>query len=382
MKNNKIVCILSGGMDSTTLIYDLAKSGFEVYALSFNYGQRHVKELIMAKKTCQNLGIPHKIVDLSSLNEILQGSSLTSPNIDTPHGKYDDENMALTVVPMRNAIMLSIASGYAISIKARKVFYGAHSGDHEIYWDCRQRFIDGFNSTIFDQSANNKRGRLSPEYVIGFWEGEGFVGGDLKIQNYPQVKNGSQKEYKYKKVPIVVFCQNDIKILKEIQQFFFGAGCAHSKGFHKYYGHGYTPKKPNKESNEMFCYKLSGHDCRVFVDLVKNGKLLKTDKKIIQFNKWYKEFEEYLTKEVPRKIGINDKKEYIVAPDGVEINAPYLDMDKGDIVIRGIELKVPFENTRTCYEGGAIPCGKCGACQEREEAFKKAGIEDPLLKVK
>lgn len=382
MTKEKAVVIISGGMDSTTLLYDVIDHGFEVYTLSFNYGQRHVKELEMAKKTCRDLGISHKIVELQCLNELLQGSSLTSSDIPTPHGKYDDKNMASTVVPMRNAIMLSIASGYAISIKSRKVFYGAHGGDHEIYWDCRHRFIDGFNSAIFDQSANSKRGRLSPEYIIGFWEGEGFVGGEPRIQNYPQVKNGSQKEYKYKRVPIVVFCQNDIKILKEIQQFFFGAGCVHSKGFHKYYGHGYTPIKPNKESNEMFSYKLSGHDCRVFVDLIKNGKLLKTDKKIIQFNKWYKEFEEYLTKVVPRKIGINDKKEYIVTPNGVEIKAPYLDMDKGDIVKIGIKLKVPFENTWTCYEGGEVPCGKCGACQEREEAFKKAGIEDPLLKVK
>lgn len=214
----KAVIILSGGLDSTTLLYDVIAHGLEPYALSINYGQRHKKELVMAAKTCRELDIPHKIVELQCLNELLQGSSLTTPGIATPHGKYDEENMKATVVPNRNMIMLSIAAGYAISIKAEKLFYGAHAGDHAIYPDCR------------------------PEFIAQLYEA-------------------------------------------------------------------------------------------------------------IKLADWH----------------------------SVSLLAPYSKKSKGEIVVRGIELKVPFENTWTCYEGGEKPCGKCGACQERAEAFEYAIAEDPLL---
>jgi 7-cyano-7-deazaguanine synthase len=216
MKNIKVVVILSGGMDSTTLLYDIINQGYEVYALSFNYGQRHVKELEMAKRTCEKLDIYHKIIDLD--NGSMQGSSLTTPAIATPHGRYDEESMKATVVPNRNMIMLSIAAGYAISIKAEKLFYGAHSGDHTIYPDCRPEFIN----------------------VLA---------------------------------------------------------------------------------------------------------------KAIMLADWYQ----------------------------VLLEAPYTNITKGDIVKIGLLLNVPFENTWTCYEGRAIPCGKCGSCQEREKAFKDAVAIDPLI---
>lgn len=217
-QKEKVVCIISGGMDSTTLLYDIVNQGYNVFAVSFNYNQRHKKELEYAKRTCKKLGIPHKIVDISNLNELLQGSSLTSSNISTPHGRYDEENMKQTVVPNRNAIMLNIAAGYAISIKASKLFYGAHAGDHAIYPDCRREFVEKLKETI----------------AIADW--------------------------------------------------------------HK-----------------------------------------------------------------------------------VELCAPYLDMDKGDIAKKGIKLKVSYQDTWSCYEGKDKPCGLCGACQERAEAFEKAGIKDPLL---
>jgi len=222
MKNQaqkeKAVIILSGGLDSTTLLYDVIAHGLEPYALSINYGQRHKKELIMAAKTCRELDIPHKIVELQCLNELLQGSSLTTSKIDTPHGKYDEESMKATVVPNRNMIMLSIAAGYAISIKATMLFYGAHAGDHTIYPDCRPEFVSKLAATI----------------RIADW-----------------------------------------------------------------------------------------HEVTLF--------------------------------------------------------APYMKKSKGDIVVRGLELKVPFKNTWSCYEGGEKPCGKCGACNERAEAFEYAIAEDPSL---
>jgi 7-cyano-7-deazaguanine synthase len=144
----KAVVILSGGMDSTTLLYDVIAHGYEVYTLSFNYGQRHAKELEYAIRTCKKLKIPHKVVGLGCLNELLQGSSQTDINVPVPHGRYDEESMKLTVVPNRNMIMLSIAAGYAISIKAKALFYGAHAGDHSIYPDCRPGFVSKLAEAI------------------------------------------------------------------------------------------------------------------------------------------------------------------------------------------------------------------------------------------
>ena len=137
---NKVVVIYSGGMDSFTVLHKAVQAGHDVYALSFNYGQRHVKELQCAAQVCQELGIKHKIVDISAINQLLAGSSLTD-NIDIPEGHYAADNMKSTVVPNRNMILLSLAVGYAVSIGANQVYYGAHSGDHFIYPDCRPEFV-------------------------------------------------------------------------------------------------------------------------------------------------------------------------------------------------------------------------------------------------
>ena len=212
----KAVVILSGGMDSTTLLYDVKAQQYDVYALSFNYNQKHKKELQCAKDTCKMLKIPHKVMDLSVLNE-LAPSSLTRDDWDVPEGHYADENMKETVVPNRNMVMLSLATSYAIGLKAKKVFYGAHSGDHDIYPDCRKEFVDQLSKTI-------------------------------KIADWLEV----------------------------------------------------------------------------------------------------------------------------------DLLAPYLEIDKGDIVIKGKDLKVDYFYTWTCYKGKGKACGKCGSCVERLEAFEKAGISDPI----
>ncbi|MFC3032223.1 7-cyano-7-deazaguanine synthase QueC [Pseudoalteromonas fenneropenaei] len=138
--SEKVVVIYSGGMDSFTVLHKAVQAGHEVYALSFNYGQRHVKELKVAESVCASLGINHKVVDISAINQLLAGSSLTD-DIDVPEGHYEEESMKSTVVPNRNMILLSLAVGYAVSIQANKVFYGAHSGDHAIYPDCRPEFV-------------------------------------------------------------------------------------------------------------------------------------------------------------------------------------------------------------------------------------------------
>lgn len=136
----KIILVYSGGMDSTTLLYQLVKEGNEVQAISFNYGQRHVKELECAKKTCEKLQVPQKIVDMQFMREIISNSSLTSEQ-EVPHGHYEDENMKQTVVPNRNMIMASIAVGWAVNLGYDAVALGVHAGDHAIYPDCRPEFI-------------------------------------------------------------------------------------------------------------------------------------------------------------------------------------------------------------------------------------------------
>jgi len=137
----KSVVVLSGGLDSTTILYGEKRIAEEVFAISFNYGQRHKKELDMAKATCEKLGVSHKIIDLSCIKELVSNSCLTS-DIEVPEGNYADENMKSTVVPNRNMIMASIAIAYAINIGADEVVLGVHSGDHAIYPDCRPEFIE------------------------------------------------------------------------------------------------------------------------------------------------------------------------------------------------------------------------------------------------
>ena len=142
---NKVVVIYSGGMDSFTLMNQAIAQGKRVYALSFNYGQKHSKELHYAQKVCDDLGLPHKIVDITPIHQLLMGSSLTD-DIEIPEGHYEEESMKSTVVPNRNMIMLSLAIAYAVSIKAEAVYYGAHGGDHAIYPDCRPEFIAAFET--------------------------------------------------------------------------------------------------------------------------------------------------------------------------------------------------------------------------------------------
>lgn len=160
--SNKVVVIYSGGMDSFTVLNRALKDGKDVYALSFDYGQRHVKELDYASKVCQRLKIPHKVIDISAINQLLAGSSLTD-NIDIPEGHYEAENMKSTIVPNRNMILLSLAVGYAVSVEASQVYYGAHSGDHAIYPDCRPEFVMKMNDVC--QIANYQPVEIFSPYL-------------------------------------------------------------------------------------------------------------------------------------------------------------------------------------------------------------------------
>ena len=142
----KTIVVCSGGLDSVTLAYKVAAEHKLHSLISFDYGQRHKKELDFAARTARDLGVKHHIVDLTSVGALLGGSSLTSDEIDVPDGHYAQETMRITVVPNRNAIMLAVAFGAAASAGADAVATAVHGGDHFIYPDCRPDFINAFGA--------------------------------------------------------------------------------------------------------------------------------------------------------------------------------------------------------------------------------------------
>jgi 7-cyano-7-deazaguanine synthase len=152
MKKHDGIAIVSGGLDSVTLVYDLLSRGHVPHLLSFNYGQKHSKELTFASKAAEKFELKHDIVDLSGLTALISNSSLTSEQA-VPDGHYAEENMKQTVVPNRNMIMLSIAAGVAVNNSYNYVATGVHSGDHFIYPDCRPDFIIAANAAIVRGNA-------------------------------------------------------------------------------------------------------------------------------------------------------------------------------------------------------------------------------------
>jgi len=141
----KIVVVYSGGMDSFTLLNRAVAERQDIHTLSFDYGQKHRRELECATLVTDQLKIPHQVLDITSLSVLFRSSSLISSDKDVPEGHYESENMKSTVVPNRNMILLSIAIGYAVDIGADSVWYGAHAGDHAIYPDCRPEFVERMN---------------------------------------------------------------------------------------------------------------------------------------------------------------------------------------------------------------------------------------------
>ncbi|HOP09157.1 MAG TPA: 7-cyano-7-deazaguanine synthase QueC [Candidatus Methanofastidiosa archaeon] len=208
------IVILSGGLDSTVLLYKLIEEGRRPITVTFNYGQRHYKELEMARRTSSLLGLENIVITLP-LERIFSASSLLKGGDDIPEGHYTDSNQRSTVVPNRNMILLSFAVGIAEDRGLRDVYYGAHMNDRTTYPDCRPEFIEAVSRAA--------------------------------------------REGTYNKVRII---------------------------------------------------------------------------------------------------------------------APFGGISKADIVREGARLGVPFENTWSCYKGGESPCGRCGTCVERIEAFELAGIKD------
>lgn len=140
-----IIAICSGGLDSVTMAYKVAAEDDLRRLVSFDYGQRHRKELAFAQDCARVLGVPHDIIDLKAITPFLKGSALTDlASVEVPDGHYAEETMRVTVVPNRNAIMLAIAVGVAASEHADGVAAAFHSGDHFIYPDCRSAFVEAF----------------------------------------------------------------------------------------------------------------------------------------------------------------------------------------------------------------------------------------------
>lgn len=144
MKDSAI--IVSGGMDSITLLHD--KKENIALAITFDYGSNHAqKEIAFAKLHCERLGIKHIIIPLQFIKDYFKSSLLQGADA-IPEGHYQDENMKSTVVPFRNGIMLSIACGIAESNGLKKVLIANHAGDHAIYPDCREEFVNAMSHAM------------------------------------------------------------------------------------------------------------------------------------------------------------------------------------------------------------------------------------------
>ncbi len=137
------ILILSGGMDSTTLLYDECHA--IAVAISFDYGSNHnAQEIACAKEHCERLGVEHVVIAMDFMAKHFK-SSLLAGGDAIPEGHYEDANMQSTVVPFRNGIMLAIAAGMAESRGLRRVMMANHGGAHVIYPDCRAAFVEAMS---------------------------------------------------------------------------------------------------------------------------------------------------------------------------------------------------------------------------------------------
>ena len=139
----KAVILVSGGLDSTTVLAMAQAEGYECYTLSFDYGQRHRSELVAAERVSRAMAVAdHKVVQLNL--DSIGGSALTDMSIDVP--EEATEGIPVTYVPARNTVFLSIALGWAEVLEAQRIFIGVNAVDYSGYPDCRPAFIDAFES--------------------------------------------------------------------------------------------------------------------------------------------------------------------------------------------------------------------------------------------
>jgi len=144
----KVVVLCSGGMDSVTALYRARREHDVVASLSFDYGSKHnPRELPFAAEHAVKLGVRHEVVSLRFMDKLFASDLLASGG-EVPDGHYEAANMKQTVVPFRNAILLSVATGFAESVGADGLVIAAHGGDHAIYPDCREEFMHAMGEAM------------------------------------------------------------------------------------------------------------------------------------------------------------------------------------------------------------------------------------------
>jgi len=194
IKNSRYAVIsLSGGMDSSTLLLRLLANGYEVCALSFDYGQKHSVELERAKDLVKYINenpsrlfhhdhapngfeetyplVKHQVIKLDGLSELLN-SALVIGGEEVPEGHYEHSNMAKSVVPNRNKIFSSIIQAVALSVAEKNntecaIAMGIHAGDHQIYRDCRQEFRDADYKAFLEGNENGHLVKHYTPYLFG-----------------------------------------------------------------------------------------------------------------------------------------------------------------------------------------------------------------------
>lgn len=145
-KGRRALIVLSGGMDSVTMLYEYRAD--IALAVTFSYGANHnARETECASWHCRNLGIEHIVIPLDFIGEYFNSSLLSGADA-VPSGHYTDANMRSTVVPFRNGIMLAVAAGLAESRNLGVVMLANHAGDHAIYPDCRPAFVEAMGAAI------------------------------------------------------------------------------------------------------------------------------------------------------------------------------------------------------------------------------------------
>ena len=161
MTEKDSVIIYSGGLDSTTLLYE--ERNRVALAVTFDYGSNHAaREIACARHYCVLLGVEHLVIDLAFMKRYFNSSLLSGADA-IPSGNYDEENMKSTVVPFRNGIMLSVACGLAEDRGLKRVLIANHGGDHAIYPDCRPQFVEAMDGAM--QAGTYMGVRLAAPYT-------------------------------------------------------------------------------------------------------------------------------------------------------------------------------------------------------------------------